>query len=376
MTKEELRSRFPFLENGKIYLNHAATSPMPQTVIDKIQEHIYISSETDIDNYEFFIKQVSSARKKTAELINASSDRIAFTENTSTGLNILARGIDWKAGDRILLNDLEFPSNVYPFLNLKKSGVEIDFVKSQNGVVSAEDIINAITPGTRLVSVSFVQFLTGYRVDLKPIGEFCRQKGIIFAVDGIQGIGAIQLDVEDSKVDFISCGTQKWLMGLKGFSFIYVSKELQGKISPAYLGWLSVENAWDLLNYEMKLRPDAGVFEGGTLNFIGAAAFVGALDLFEAFGVKNVEEEVLRNSSYLRQRLNESGIPTLADGWPGSNSSGIITFRYENSQKVFEDLHKRNIIVSLREGMLRVSPHFYNTFEEIDGFIGALKVQA
>lgn len=372
MTKEELRARFPFLKTGKVYLNHAATSPLSVNVISKIQEHIILSSETDIDNYEFFMAQVNSAREKAARLIGARARCIAFTDNTSTGLNILAQGLKWETGDRIILNDLEFPSNVYPFLNLRRHGVEVDFVRSENGVVTAEDIIRLITPKTKLVSVSFVQFLTGYKIGLKELGDFCRKRGIILSVDGIQGIGALNLNAEKLGIDYISCGTQKWLMGLKGFAFICISEELLSRIQPAYVGWLSVENAWDLLNYEMKLKNDAKVFEGGTLNIMGAAAFEGALDLFYEFGTEAVEAEVLSNSMYLRRRLNESGIKTIADCWNQQNMSGIISFSHRRAKEIFEYLQKRDIVVSLREGMIRVSPHFYNIFEEIDKFVSSL----
>lgn len=214
--------------------------------------------------------------------------------------------------------------------------------------------------------------MTGYRIDLNMLGEFCRANGIILAVDAIQGLGALKLDAEKTNIDFISCGTQKWLMGLKGFSFIYLSGELQERIQPVYVGWLSVENAWDLLNYDMKLKQDASVFEGGTMNIIGAAAFGGALDLFYEFGLEKTEDEVLANSIYLRERLNEIGIKTIGDGWNRGNMSGIITFPHPKAKEIFGALQEREIIVSLREGMIRVSPHFYNTFEEIDGFISTL----
>ena len=153
------------------------------------------------------------------EMINCSGDRIAFLDNTTNGIIWLAQGIDWKAGDRIILNDVEFPANVYPFLQLKEKGVEIDFIKSTNGIVTAEEIINAIHPRTKLISISFVQFLSGYRIDLEKIGKVCKEKGIIFSVDAIQGLGAVRLDVEKFNIDFLAKRNAEMASGIAGISF-------------------------------------------------------------------------------------------------------------------------------------------------------------
>ncbi|MHB9012543.1 MAG: aminotransferase class V-fold PLP-dependent enzyme, partial [Ignavibacteriaceae bacterium] len=190
MNIEEVRAEFPYLKNGKIYFNHASTGPMSKRVLNTITKVLYEKSETNIDEFLGLQAVIKESKSNLALMINTVPDRIAFVDNTSTGINIIAQGVKWKKGDRVLLNDLEFPANVYPFLNLKEKSVEIDFVKSHDGIVSAEDIIDNIKPATRLVSISYVQFLTGYRVDLEKIGKVCKEKGIIFSVDAIQGLGA------------------------------------------------------------------------------------------------------------------------------------------------------------------------------------------
>ncbi|GAB1348795.1 hypothetical protein MASR1M107_10080 [Ignavibacteriales bacterium] len=241
MTIDHVREQFPYLKLGKIYLNHASLSPVPQPVIDRADIFLKRRSETHIDDMSQWISDVEEAKVKLGKLINGDPDRFAFFDNTSTGLNILAQGINWKPGDRILLNDVEFPSNVYPFLNLKNQGVEIDFVHSKKGAVNSVDILAAVRPETRLISISAVQFLSGYRSNLKKIGDFCRERNIIFSVDAIQALGALQIDVKECKIDFLSCGTQKWLLGLMGLSFIYITGELQHDITPRFVGWASVE---------------------------------------------------------------------------------------------------------------------------------------
>ncbi len=275
------RSYFPYLNTGRIYFNHASTGPISTRVRDILHEIILEKSETDIDNFQKFMQASSETKTLLGEMINCQAERIAFVDNTTNGINILAQGISWKRGDRILLNDLEFPANVYPFMNLKKEGVEIDIIKSRDGIVPSEDIIAGIKPETKLISVSQVQFLTGYRADLDKIGKVCKEKKIIFSVDAIQGLGAVRLDVEAQNIDFISSGSQKWLLGLQGLGFIYLSEELQSKINPKYVGWLSVEDAWNLLDYNLKLKSTAECFQSGTLNTFGIFALNESLKFFK-----------------------------------------------------------------------------------------------
>jgi selenocysteine lyase/cysteine desulfurase len=366
MNKSEVRNKFPYLDNGIIYFNHAATGPFSSIVVNRLSNMLKEKSKYNIDDYASFLKVVEETKILLAELINCNVDRTAFVDNTSNGLNILAQSIDWKKGDRILLNDIEFPANVYPFLNLERFGVEIDFVKSENGIVTADQIINSIKPETKLVSVSFVQFLSGYKVDLEKIGNYCRANNIIFSVDGIQGIGAMRVNVKKCKIDFLSCGTQKWLLGMQGLAFIYVDDEFQKKMIPANVGWLSVENAWNLLDYKLDLKTSANVFQGGTLNAFGIYAFNSSLTLFKDFGFDNVDSEVLSNTKYFISKLKSSGLDCVLSHCNDEELAGIVTLIVKNPEKVFEELEKKKIFCSLREGLIRFAPHFYNTHHEID----------
>jgi selenocysteine lyase/cysteine desulfurase len=363
---ESCRKYFPFLETGKIYFNHAAISPMSTFVLDKLQGYIQMRSVGSIDDYKLIMRVTETVKQQLGAMLGTTSDRIAFSDNTSNGLNILAQGLRLQAGDEILLNDLEFPSNVYPFLNLQQEGVKIVYAKSHDGVVTAEDMIACITPKTKLVSVSFVQFLTGYRINLKTLSEYCKPRGIILAVDAIQGLGAIELNLHEAPVDFIAAGCQKWLMATMGLSFIYITKELQERIAPRYIGWLSVKNAWNLLDYHVDLRDDAMALQSGTTNAMGIFALSGALELFEKTGMQARERVVLNNTVYFMEKLQEAGFRPLLSGLPKEELSGIISFRAENGSELFEKLSASDIVCSLREGMIRFAPHFYNTREEID----------
>lgn len=373
MLPYEARKYFPFLETGKIYFNHAAVSPLSTLVTGKIHNYLLQRSAGTIEDYQTLLSESIEVKNKLAKLLNTAPGRIAFVDNTSNGLNILAQGINWKKGDRILLNDIEFPSNVYPFLNLQTQGVEVDFVKSENGKITVENILQAITPSTKLLSISFVQFLSGYKADLEQIGKICKEKNIIFAVDAIQGLGALQLDVKKCNIDFLACGTQKWLMAIMGLAFIYLTEEMQAKISPKYVGWLSVENAWDILHYDLKLKHDAGVFQTGTVNAIGVNGLHAAFDLFESVGFDQIEATILDNTEYFIERLSSAGFNPLLSGIERKYLSGIVTIKNERAAEMFDVLMNEKIHCSLREGMIRFSPHFYNTQSEIDCVTEILK---
>jgi selenocysteine lyase/cysteine desulfurase len=373
MNKTEVRNNFPYLDNEIIYFNHASTGPISSLVVNRLTSLLKEKSENKIDDYPSFLKVVEETKILLAELINCNIDRTAFIDNTSNGLNILAQSIQWKKGDRILLNDIEFPANVYPFLNLKRLGVEVDFVKSENGIVTADQIINAIKPQTKLVSVSFVQFLSGYKVDIEKIGNYCRSNNIIFCVDGIQGIGAVTIDVKKCKIDFLSCGTQKWLLGMQGLAFVYIDEELQRKIIPANVGWLSVENAWSLLDYKLDLKTSANVFQGGTLNAFGIYVFNTSLKLFKDFGFRNIESEVLSNTKYFISKLKSVGLDCSLSNCSDAELAGIVTIKPKDAGKIFEELEKKKIFCSIREGFIRFAPHFYNTHHEIDKVVEELQ---
>lgn len=373
MNLNDIRTLFPYIKNDIIYFNHAATGPFSTLLVNAINKILKEKSERNIDDFNSFKDVAVETKSIIASMLNTVPERLAFTDNTTNGLNFLAQSIQWKKGDRILLNDIEFPANVYPFLNLKRIGVEVDFVKSDNGKVTADMIIDAIKPGTKLISVSYVQFLSGYRIDLEKIGKHCKDNDIIFSVDAIQALGAVKLDVEKSNIDFLSCGTQKWLLGFQGLAFIYLNEKLQRKIIPANIGWLSVNNAWNLLDYQIDLKTTADVFQGGTINALGVYALNASLKLFNDFNFNEVEKRVLENSKYFLTKLASIGINGLLLNSNESELAGIVTIKIKDPDLVVKKLEQNKIICSQRVGMIRFSPHFYNIFDEIDRVVDVLQ---
>ncbi len=372
MNTDEIRNLFPYIGKGIIYFNHASTGPMCKPVIETINQILIERSESKPDEYSNFLSMADETKSLLAEYLNTDKDRIAFADNTTNGINILAQGLKWRKGDKIILNDIEFPANVYPFLNLHKKGVEIVFVKSNDGIVSAEDIINAVDEKTRLISVSYVQFLSGYKIELEMLGKFCEDKNIILSVDAIQGLGAIQLDVKKCRIDFLACGVQKWLLGLQGLSFIYISKPLQEIIEPAYIGWLSVKNAWNLLNFDLTPESTANVFQTGTVNTIGIYSLNTILKLLKQYGYRRIENNVIDNTVLLRNKLNENEIILFPQKLDEKFFSGIVTFKHPDAEGLFHWLSEHKILTSLREGMIRLSPHFYNNVEDIDKVVDVI----
>ncbi len=381
MRTVEARSLFPHIKTGQIYFNHAALGPWSALVLNRIDEYSKQRSGEAIENYKSFLSWSSSAKNKLCKLIGASPDRIAWIDNVSNGLNILAQGLKWKQGDRIVINDIEFPSNVYPFLNLREYGVEVDIIKSVNGIVDYEEIEKVITPKTRLVSISAVQFLSGYRAELYSIGELCKKNNIIFCVDAIQATGVVQIDVVKSKIDFLCGGTQKWLMATEGLSYLYITEELQYRIIQKHVGWASVENAWNLLQYDLTLKNSAERFQTGTVNALGVAMLDASLDIFDKFrfenfspgGIVDCEARIKENTNYFISKLLEIGIDPLLKSVDEKNKAGIVTFKHEKAKEIFACLESKKIYGAVREGMIRFSPHFYNTIEEIDRVIEELK---
>ncbi|MCX6169014.1 MAG: aminotransferase class V-fold PLP-dependent enzyme [Ignavibacteriales bacterium] len=372
MDINEVRNLFPHLQTDQIYFNHAAIGPWSSLVLNRINEYAQQRSGSKIENYPFLLKWNSGAKEKLGKILGTTTDRLAWVDNVSNGLNILAQGLDLKEGDRIILNDIEFPSNIYPFLNLQKRGIEIDLIKSRNGIVDIEDIEKVITPRTKLVSISLVQFLSGYRADIDAIGELCRQRGIIFCVDAIQGAGVVQIDVNKSKIDFLSGGTQKWFMSSQGLSYIFLTEELQNRIDQKNVGWTSVDNAWNLLDYDLALKSSADRFQNGTVNALGVAIFDAMLNLFLDFGMQNVENKILVNTNFFIEKLSQIGIKTILENVTENNRAGIVTFRHEDSKRIYDELEKRKIYSAVREGMIRFSPHFYNTKDEIENVVNEL----
>lgn len=372
----EARALFPHTRTGKIYLNHAGTSPLSTRVVDAITLHLQQRSEGAIDTYlSLDVPKIAECRERVRVLIHAeSTERIALLTNTSDPLNVVASGLTWKSGDRVLLHEDEFPANVWPYLNLKRLGVEIDVIPKGKGHPTPQLIADSISEKTKLVALSAVQFLTGYRADLAAIGSLCREKGIVFVVDGIQAVGAVRLDVQSMRIDALAAGCQKWQMGPHGSGWLYLTEELQSKIQPAHVGWLAVEEPWNFFDYGQSLASSARRFEGGTKNIPSLWGMEAALSTLLEFGLEEIEGHILTLTQLLLDGLRSiDGVRVITPG--GMNKrAGIVTIELGqgmNAESVFRQLERRDMAIALRDGKLRYAPHFYNSATDIELAISA-----
>jgi cysteine desulfurase / selenocysteine lyase len=373
LTIQDVRNQLPHLNTDFIYLSHASSGVLTESVKKKLEEHLYFRQNKPIDNYPAVLMASSNAKNILGKFMNVEADRFAWTLNVSEGMSLLANGLKWNEGDHIILNDLEFPSNVYPFLRLADEGVKVEIIKTNGGVVEIDAIEKAITPRTKLISISHVQFISGYRTDLERLGKICKKHDIIFCVDVIQSAGTVNIDIPKMNIDFLAGGSHKWLMALTGLGYVYVSEELQEKISQKNVGWTSVQNAWDLLDYELKFKSNAERYQNGTLNSVGIIGLNASLEIFDEVGMRTIEKSVLENSEYLINSLSEMGMAPLMKNVPVENRSAIVTFPLTNPDDVLKGLEALNVSVAVREGNMRVSPHYYNNKQDLDEFIARLK---
>jgi len=368
---KEIRKEFPELER-LVHLSSAALSLMPerskQAMIQALTDREYTSEKRTAVRKERDL----AARREIAALIHASAEDICMVANTSEGLNILAQGLDLQAGDNVVLSEIEFSGNIIPWLNLEKKGVRIKRAKTEFGQDPTEKILAAIDGRTRLVTLSFVGWIDGFKTNVAEIGAYCRERGIIFVVDGIQGVGVMELNVTAAQVSFLSCGGQKWLMSPNGTGFIYVAKSVLPLISQKYLGYLSIDNEADnTFDFALPLKGDAARFQIGAVNDKGIAAMERSLSLILETGIADIQDHVIGLNRYAGEGLRKMGYTLVSDRRPDHMSS-ILSFWGDDTLGAYHRLTRKGVIVSLRNGWIRVSPHLYNTEQDIDKFLAAL----
>ena len=371
MDLQKVRAEFPHTEDT-IYMNHAALAPMSRPVVRAIKAYVEERHKSNIENFFDFQPVVNETLEFAGNMLSAPSSQIAFAPNTSYGLNMLALGLGWQQGDRIIVPGCEFPANVYPFMQLKSRGVQVDLVPHLEGVFSVEDVEALITPRTKLLSVSWVQFLSGYRIDLKELGALCKSRKILFCVDAIQGLGALEIDVEACQIDFLASGCHKWLMAMQGIGLVYAAQPLLEQLEP-FAGWLHGPVDWErLIDYNLVFHNDARRFRLGTENAMGVAALNASLRMYLEAGPTACEVQILELVNALRQGLLNLGFEIYGQVDPGLGS-GIVTVKHDRANELYDQLKERSIHLAVRNGMLRFAPTYYNTLEEVEQVLETLR---
>ncbi len=359
-----------------VYLNNASIGPIPERTRRALDEFTAKRTAPHLLPDRDLQAVLQQARESAARLINAEPSEIALTGNTSHGLNLAARGLPLAAGDLVLLSDREFPANVYPWLRLQAQGIEVERAPcTPEGWPDEDYLVERLgDPRVRVLAVSFVQFANGYRADLARLGAACRANGTFLVVDAIQGIGNSILDVQDTPVDVLACGGQKWLLSPWGSGFLYVRQALLPVMEPAVAGWMAFESTDDftrLTDYNATLRPDARRFELATLAFQDFYGFTVSLGMLLDLGLRDIERYTRACADPVLAWADERGVRVVS---PRTlrHRSAIVCVAPPKPADAFHAMKRANIVCSLREGAIRLSPHCYNMPEEMEKVVDVL----
>lgn len=371
---EKIRNLFPATQKYT-YLNSAAVAPLPATAVEAVHSQLKDVSENGSVNYPEWIATKQRAREIIAEMLNVRAEQIAFLRNTSDGFASVANGLKWAKGDNIVSFEREFPANFYAWRRIRDAfAVELRLCPERDGRIDLDEFINLIDSNTKLVSISAVQYGSGFRADLERIGKVARAVDALFAVDIIQGFGALAFDLPAQFVDIAAGASHKWLCSPEGCGVMYLSDRARQRVEPTLVGWISVEVPWNFEDLEQPFKPNALAWESGTG---GSSLFYGleqSVKLLHETGAENIENYLEELSDYLCELLAGKNYEIVSSREKGEKSQ-IVCIKSLNGltpNEIAGNLEKENIIVSPRGSRIRIAPHFFNNREDIEKLIEAL----
>lgn len=366
---------FP-LDAGVYYLNHAAVSPWPRRSADAVKAFAEENMRLGSSNFMRWLETETALRKQLQWLINAPSpDDIALLKNTSEGLSIIAHGLQWKAGDNVVLPLQEFPSNRIVWQSLQKQGVEVRLVEIRADQQAELQLIERMDARTRLLSVSAVQYANGLRMDLQRLGENCRERGVLFCVDAIQQLGALPFDVQACHAHVVVADAHKWMLGPEGIALFYCTPDLREQLQLHQYGWHMVENLYDFDTLEWEPAHSARRFECGSNNMTGIHALQASMGLLQELGLEYISAQIIRHTLHMMEHINRNPRLELLSSMQPERLSGIVTFRHleKTPDTLYRALSSKGVICAPRGGGVRFSPHFYNELAELDQVFGMLQ---
>jgi selenocysteine lyase/cysteine desulfurase len=363
------RTEFPWTTET-LYMNSAAIGPLPERTRRYLDEFNFKRAAPHRLDPDDLMGQLQQTRETVARLIHAGAEEIGLAFNTTFGLNVAARALPLEPGDTIVVSDREFPANVYPWLALQHCGMRVELLPTlANGWPDEERLLERVQdPVVKVLAVSLVQFSNGFKADVDRLGAECRATNTYFVIDGIQGIGQVPFDVRKTPVDVLACGAQKWLLSPWGSGFLYVRRELLGGLEPPVVGWMAFEGTEDvshLTDYSGALRRDARRFEINTLPFQDMIAMSHSIGLLLELGVDAVQEwlRAVKEPLVELARDQRLGLVSPADG---IHESAIVCVATRRPEEAWKRLQDRGIVCALRESAIRVSPHCFNTPDEME----------
>jgi cysteine desulfurase / selenocysteine lyase len=371
MDWNDFRIAFPVTRRWA-YFDHAAVAPLSGPAQQALAEWATDLTENGDVHEHDWLRRIEAVRQNFGRLLNADPLDVAFVKNTSEGVGIVAEGFPWMDGDNIVTAAEEYPANVYPWLNLRSRGVQTRLVPSRGNRVAVDDIRAAVDRRTRIVSVSFVEFASGYRNDLDAVGSFCRERDILFFVDAIQGLGVLPLDVAASPIDALAADGHKWLVGPEGAGVFYIRRELVEELHAVGIGWNSVRDSFNFSRLDFQLKPHAGRWESGSLNVGGIMALGASLELLQKAGVPALAERILFLTEHLCDQARRAGIEVFSSREPAERSGIVSLIVPGDPRERVRRCRAENVVISQRGGRIRVSPHAYNTTAELDRLVKLL----
>ncbi len=364
---------FPVRRNF-VYFNHAALSPLPRRVAEAITAHVENTRDRGAADWRKWFATIERTREKAARLLGADRSEVAFLPSTSWALNLTARSLVWAPGDNVVGDDMEFPSNSLPWKLLENLGVEYRVAANRGGRMTLEDLARKVDSRTRVVAVSWVAFHNGFVYPLEEIGGFCRERGILFVVDAIQGLGALPLDVSKTPVDVLAADAHKWLLGQEGCTVFYVREAVRDRLPTIFGGWWNTkadESGGGFLGERLEFYRSARRYEPGSLPTAQIAGLEAAIDVLTEFGIETVQNRILQTVGHLRAGLVSRQWRIMT---PEPLASGILAAvpPSADSRTMAKALEQRGVIVAPREGAVRFSPHFYNDQQEVERVLQAI----
>ncbi|HJR62948.1 MAG TPA: aminotransferase class V-fold PLP-dependent enzyme, partial [Gemmatimonadaceae bacterium] len=359
-----------------VYLNNASTGPLPARTIQALGDFNDRRARPHLISDDDELAIMRRAREQAARVIGASVSEIALQVNTSYGINLAARALPLQPGDVVVAPDREFPANVYPWMALADKGVRFEMIPCVNNLPDEDAMLRALdAPGVRALTVSWVSFATGYRVDLHRLGSACRERGIYFVVDAIQGVGCTTMDVHALAIDILACGGQKYLLSPWGSAFAYVREELVRELRPTAVGWMSVRGSDDfsrLVDYDFTYHDDARRFEVVTLPYQDLVGFTESVGLLLEVGIAAVEAHVDRLVDHAVEWCRARDDVRLVTPERPTARAGIVALAPRDAGRASARLTRAGVVHSVREGTIRLAPHFYNTLDEVQLALDAI----